>query len=99
MSFAIDAARPIAAAAQQVGVKPLYAALPSYVIIMGGGALVNFAYCFARLAYRKDISVRSDWSQTRRTLLLNTCLAATPAQCGISSSSSMPGVRRTFLRI
>jgi L-rhamnose-H+ transport protein len=43
MSFAIDAARPIAAAAQQVGVKPLYAALPSYVIIMGGGALVNFA--------------------------------------------------------
>jgi len=77
MSFAIDAARPIAAAAQQVGVKPLYAALPSYVIIMGGGALVNFAYCFARLAYRKDISVRSDWSQTRRTLLLNTCLAAT----------------------
>jgi L-rhamnose-H+ transport protein len=76
MSFAIDAARPIAAAAQQVGVKPLYAALPSYVIIMGGGALVNFAYCFTRLAVRKNISFREDWSQTRRTLLVNSCMAA-----------------------
>ncbi len=76
MSFAIDAARPIAAAAQQVGVKPLYAALPSYVIIMGGGAIVNFAYCFARLAFRKDLSLRSDLSQARPTLLLNSSLAA-----------------------
>src|ERR1700728_1771574 len=76
MSFAMDAAKPIAAAAQLVGVKPLYAALPSYVIIMGGGALVNFAYCFTRLAWRKDISLRRDWSQTRATLILNTCLAS-----------------------
>jgi L-rhamnose-H+ transport protein len=76
MSFAIDAAKPIAAAAQHVGVKPLYSALPSYVIIMGGGALVNFAYCFTRLAWRKDISVRRDWSQDRRTLILNSCLAS-----------------------
>ena len=73
MSFAIDAAKPIAEAAQHVGVKPLYAALPSYVIIMGGGALVNFAYCFGRLAWRKDISLRRDWSQTRSTLVLNSC--------------------------
>ena len=76
MSFAMDAAKPIAAAAQLVGVKPLYAALPSYVIIMGGGALVNFAYCFTRLAWRKDISLRRDWSQTRATLIVNTCLAS-----------------------
>jgi L-rhamnose-H+ transport protein len=76
MSFAIDAARPIGEAAQQAGVKPLYAALPSYVIIMGGGALVNFAYCFSRLAVRRDISLRSDLSQTRRTLVLNSSLAA-----------------------
>ena len=76
MSFAIDAARPIAAAAQLVGVKPLYAALPSYVIIMGGGALVNFAYCFSRLAFRRELSLRSDLSQTRRTLILNSSLAA-----------------------
>jgi L-rhamnose-H+ transport protein len=76
MSFAIDAARPIAAAALHVGVKPLYVALPSYVIIMGGGALVNFGYCFTRLAWRKDISIRRDLSQARRTVLLNGCLAA-----------------------
>jgi L-rhamnose-H+ transport protein len=76
MSFAIDAARPIAAAAQQVGVKPLYAALPSYVIIMGGGALVNFTYCFSRLAVRRELSLRSDLAQNRRTLILNSSMAA-----------------------
>jgi len=76
MSFAIDAARPIAAAAQQAGVQPLYAALPSYVIIMGGGAIVNFAYCFSRLAFRKELSLRADLSQTRRTLLINSSMAA-----------------------
>src|SRR5580658_5736279 len=41
MSFAIDAARPIQAGALALGVNPLYTALPSYVIIMGGGGLVN----------------------------------------------------------
>src|ERR1700690_3887190 len=56
MSFAIDAARPIQASATAVGVKPLYSALPSYVIIMGGGALVNFAYCFGRLFFKKEFS-------------------------------------------
>ena len=76
MSFAIDAARPIAAAAQNVGVNHLYAALPSYVIIMGGGALVNFAYCFSRLAFLRDLSLRADLSQTRRTLLVNSSMAA-----------------------
>ncbi len=76
MSFAIDAARPIAAAAQNAGVNHLYAALPSYVIIMGGGALINFAYCFSRLAFRKDLSLRADLSQTRRTVLVNSSMAA-----------------------
>lgn len=76
MSFAIDAARPMAAAAQQVGVKPLYAALPSYVIIMGGGALVNFAYCFSRLAFSRKISLRQDLSQPGSKILLNSSLAA-----------------------
>ena len=54
MSFAIDAAQPMEAAAKSLGVNPLYAALPSYVIIMGGGAIVNFAYCFIRLAVLPD---------------------------------------------
>ena len=76
MSFAIDAARPMAAAAQNLGIKHLYAALPAYVIIMGGGAIVNFAYCFTRLGFVKDISLPKDLSQPRRILLINASLAA-----------------------
>jgi L-rhamnose-H+ transport protein len=76
MSFAIDAARPLTLAAQQAGVKPLYAALPSYVVIMGGGAIINFAYCLFRLAVRKELSVRRDLSQPASTLVANACLAA-----------------------
>jgi L-rhamnose-H+ transport protein len=76
MSFAIDAAQPMSLAAQHAGVKPLYAALPSYVIIMGGGALVNLLYCFIRLGYRKDLSLRRDFSEPRATLAKNGGLAA-----------------------
>jgi len=77
MSFAIDAAKPMEIAALQLGVNPLYAALPSYVIIMGGGALVNLSYCFIRLAALKRISLRDDLSHTSGTLLKNGALAAT----------------------
>ena len=77
MSFAIDAAKPMESAALQLGVNPLYAALPSYVIIMGGGALVNLSYCFIRLAALKRISLREDLSHARGTLLKNGALAAT----------------------
>jgi L-rhamnose-H+ transport protein len=76
MSFAIDAARPITLAAQHAGVKPLYAALPSYVIIMGGGAVINFVYCFFRLASRRELSLRHDLSQSVNTLVVNGCMAA-----------------------
>jgi L-rhamnose-H+ transport protein len=76
MSFAIDAARPMEAAALHLGVNPLYAALPSYVIIMGGGALVNMSYCFIRLAALKRLSIRADLRQPRATLLRNGLLAA-----------------------
>jgi L-rhamnose-H+ transport protein len=76
MSFAIDAARPMQAAALQLGVKPLYAALPSYVIIMGGGAIVNLSYCFIRLAALKRLSLGADLSQPRATLVGNGLLAA-----------------------
>jgi len=44
---------------------------------------------------RLDISVRQDISQTERVLATNACLAAS---CGICSSSSAPGERRTFRR-
>ncbi|HEY1647708.1 MAG TPA: L-rhamnose/proton symporter RhaT [Terracidiphilus sp.] len=76
MSFAIDAAQPMAEAARSLGVNPLYAALPSYVIIMGGGAVVNLAYCFIRLAALKRLSLRADLGQPRPILLKNAVLAA-----------------------
>ena len=77
MSFAIDAARPIQAAALAVGVNRSTAALPSYVIIMGGGGLVNFAYCFSRLAFKKELSVKADLALPGATLFKNGTLAAT----------------------
>ncbi len=77
MSFAMEAAKPMQAAALGGGVNPLYSALPSYVFIMGGGALVNFAYCFGRLAVVKRISLRQDLRQPQGTLLKNGILAAT----------------------
>jgi L-rhamnose-H+ transport protein len=76
MSFGIDAAKPLQAAALLAGVKPLYTAIPSYVIIMGGGGLVNFAYCFSRLAFKKDLSLKADLAQPAVTLVNNGSLAA-----------------------
>ena len=76
-SFAIDAAKPMEAAALTLGVHPLYASLPSYVVIMGGGALVNMSYCFIRLAVVKGLSLKDDISQAKGTLVANGCLAAT----------------------
>lgn len=76
MSFAIDAAHPIAAAAIHAGVAPLYSALPSYVLIMGGGAAVNFTYCFLRLAFKRTISLRADMSLPGSALVRNTVMAA-----------------------
>jgi L-rhamnose-H+ transport protein len=75
MSFAIDAAQPMADAARSLGVNPLYAALPSYVIIMGGGAVINLSYCFIRLALVRRLSLRADLSQPRPILATNAALA------------------------
>lgn len=77
MSFAIDAALPMQAAALKLGVNPLYAALPSYVVIMGGGGIVNFLYCFVRLAFKRELSVKADLAQPGPVLLRNGGLAAT----------------------
>ena len=77
MSFAMDAAKPMQDAALRAGVNPLYSALPSYVFIMGGGALVNFAYCFARLAAVKKISLRDDLRLPGERIARNAALAAT----------------------
>ena len=76
MAFAIDAALPMKAAALHLGVNPLYAALPSYVFIMGGGALVNLSYCFIRLGALPRLSLRADLSHPGGTLLKNGAMAA-----------------------
>jgi L-rhamnose-H+ transport protein len=76
MSFAIDAARPMQVAAINAGVNSLYAALPSYVFIMGGGAIVNMAYCFIRLAVVPSISLKRDFAEPGNTLAKNTSMAA-----------------------
>ena len=76
MSFAMDAAGPIMDAAEAVHVKHLYSALPAYVFIMGGGAIINMAYCFTRLALVKKISLKRDLAEPAPTLLKNGALAA-----------------------
>jgi L-rhamnose-H+ transport protein len=76
MAFAIHAAQPMQDAALKLGVNPLYAALPSYVFIMGGGAVVNLSYCFIRLAAIKRLSLRDDLRQPRPTLVKNALLAS-----------------------
>ena len=75
-SFALDAAGPIRAQALHAGVNPLYARLPSYVLIMGGGAVINLSYCFLRLAFKKSLSLRADLSQPGATILKNGAMAA-----------------------
>lgn len=76
-AFGLEAAAPIRQASLALGINPLYAVLPSYGIIMGGGAIVNMAYCFIRLATRPELSLRNDLAQPARSLLLNGLLAAT----------------------
>ncbi|HEY1579478.1 MAG TPA: L-rhamnose/proton symporter RhaT [Terracidiphilus sp.] len=77
MSFAMDAATPIKQAAEEVGVKHLYSALPAYVFIMGGGAIVNFAYCFGRLALVKRLSLAEDLRLPGSVIAKNAAMAAT----------------------
>ena len=97
MSFGIAAAKPMEQAALHLGVNPLYAALPAYVLIMGGGSLVNWAYCFFRLATQRQILAARGFGPARIA-----CWRATPRRprwaesCGTCSSSSMHGARRIF---
>jgi len=75
-NFGLYAAEPVRSAALALGINPLFSRLPSYVLIMGGGAVVNMAYCFTRLAFKKDISLRADLRQPGAVLLKNGALAA-----------------------
>ncbi len=76
MSFAMDAAKPMHQAASNLGVDPLYIALPSYVVIMGGGAVINLGFCFIRLLKEKNLSVKADFSLAKSLIITNLILSA-----------------------
>ena len=76
MSFAMNAAKPMHDAAAALGVDPLYVALPSYVVIMGGGALVNLGFCFIRLAKVRNLSIKADFSLAKPLIISNVLLSA-----------------------
>ena len=59
-----------------LGVDPLYVALPSYVVIMGGGAIINLGFCFIRLAKVKDLSLKADFSLAKLLITHNVLLSA-----------------------
>jgi L-rhamnose-H+ transport protein len=75
MSFGIDAAKPMEQTALGLGINPLYAALPAYVLIMGGGSIVNWAYCGVRLMTLRHNPLR-DLQKPAPVLAKNTALAA-----------------------
>ena len=81
MSFAMDAAQPIQQAALRVGVSPLYSALPAYVFIMGGGAIVNLA------------SVRSVVAGGGNLLYDTTKAAIAGLTRGLAADHSAEGIR------
>ncbi|MGN2418600.1 L-rhamnose/proton symporter RhaT [Citrobacter freundii] len=76
MSFAMDAAKPMHEAAAALGIDPLYVALPSYVVVMGGGAVINLGYCFIRLAKMKNLSVKADFSLAKPLIISNILFSA-----------------------
>lgn len=76
MSFAMSAATPMHEMAAQLGVDPLYVALPSYVVIMGGGAIINLGYCFIRLAIKPELSIKKDMGIAKGLLISNALFAA-----------------------
>ncbi len=98
MSFAMNAAKPMHDAAAALGVDPLYAALPSYVVIMGGGALVNLGFCFIRLAKVKNLSVIADFSLAKPLIISNLLLSALGGLMWYLQFFSMPGATPAFRR-
>jgi L-rhamnose-H+ transport protein len=74
--FGIAAAKPMEKAALGLGINPLYAALPAYVLIMGSGALINWTYCGFRL-WTLRYNPLQDLRLPGFTLATNATLAAT----------------------
>ncbi|QIM69466.1 L-rhamnose/proton symporter RhaT [Basfia succiniciproducens] len=59
-----------------IGVDPLYVALPSYVVIMGGGAIINLGFCIIRLITRPELSFKADMSVVKGLLISNILFSA-----------------------
>lgn len=76
MSFAMSWATPMQYKAIELGVNPLYSALPSYVVIMGGGAIINLGYCAIRLLFKPNLSFKKDLSVPFSLLITNIIFAA-----------------------
>lgn len=70
MSLAMNAAEPMRRVAEIKGVNPLYSGLPSYVIIMGGGALVNLTFCFYKL-FKNSSKIAADFSLSMSLVFKN----------------------------
>lgn len=75
MSFAMSAAVPMHNKAAELGVDHLYIALPSYVIIMGGGAIINLGFCIIRLCYQPELSFKKDIAIAKSLLISNALFA------------------------
>lgn len=98
MSFAMNAAKPMHEAAAALGVDPLYVALPSYVVIMGGGALINLGFCFIRLAKVKNLSIKADFSLAKSMIITNILLSALGGLMWYLQFFSTPGATLAFRR-
>ncbi len=98
MSFAMNAAKPMHEAAAALGVDPLYVALPSYVVIMGGGAIINLGFCFIRLAKVKDLSLKADFSLAKSLIIHNVLLSTLGGLMWYLQFFSMPGATPAFRR-
>ncbi len=75
-AFGLDAAGPIKAQSEAMGINYLYVAMPAYGFIMGGGAIVNFGFCLYNILTNKTISVRNDISLPRQLMMRNLAFTA-----------------------
>ncbi|MCE0495887.1 L-rhamnose/proton symporter RhaT [Vibrio salinus] len=75
-AFGLDAAGPIREQSEALGINYLYVAMPAYGFIMGGGAIVNFAFCLWNIFTKEEISVRRDMSLAKSLLMRNLIFSA-----------------------
>ncbi len=75
-AFGLEAAGPIREQSEAIGINYLYVAMPAYGFIMGGGAIVNFAFCLFNIFTKKEISIRKDMSLAKNLLIRNLIFSA-----------------------